>query len=149
MDDSDGSQDVHPPAYVQDIMKVLKDNEAKMRMLEENNKLMIETIIQLKSSNATTSKAQPTANGEGNTSSRAIPLINVNGDNTYGVSNLGPNGNVGTNNTIILPTGNPTTTNTPILSIGALGVNNIPGASTSNMTIQPTATQGYVTKEEL
>ena len=57
MDDSDGSQDVHPPAYVQDIMKVLKDNEAKMRMLEESNKLMMETIIQLKSSNATTSQA--------------------------------------------------------------------------------------------
>ena len=62
MDDSDGSQDVHPPAYVQDIMKVLRDNEAKMRMLEESNKLMMETIIQLKSSNATTSQAQPTAN---------------------------------------------------------------------------------------
>ena len=55
MDDSDGSPDVHPPAYVQDIMKVLRDNEAKMRMLEESNKLMMETIIQLKSSNATTS----------------------------------------------------------------------------------------------
>ena len=57
MDDSDGSQDVHPPAYVQDIMKVLKDNEAKMRMLKESNKLMMETISQLKSSNATTSQA--------------------------------------------------------------------------------------------
>ena len=149
MDDSDGSQDVHPPAYVQDIMKVLKENEAKMRMLEESNKLMMETIIQLKSSNATTSQAQPTTNGEGNTSNRAVPLVNVNGDNTSGASNLGPNGNVGTNNTVIPPTENLTTTNTPVLSIGTLGVNNTPGAGTSNMTIQPTATQGYVTKEEL
>ena len=122
MDDFDGSQDVHLLAYVQNIMKMLRDNEAKMRMLEENNKLMIETIIQLKSSNATTSKAQPTANGKGNTSSKAIPLVNVNGDNTSGASNFAPNGNVGTNNTVIPPTGNPTITNTPIPSIGTLGV---------------------------
>ena len=64
MDDFDGSQDVHPPAYIQDIMKVLKDNEAKIRMLEKSNKLMMETIIQLKSSTTTTSQAQPTANGD-------------------------------------------------------------------------------------
>ena len=109
----------------------------------------METIIQLKSSNTTTSQAQLTTNGERNTSSRAIPLINVNGDNTYGASNLGPNGNVNINNTVISSTGNPTTNNTPIPSIGTLGVNNTPGTGSSNMTIQPTATQGYVTKEEL
>ena len=58
MDDSDGSQDVHPPVYVQeDIMKVLRDNKAKMCMLEESNKLMMEIITQLKSSNTTTFKA--------------------------------------------------------------------------------------------
>ena len=130
-------------------MKMLRDNEAKMRILEESNKLMMETIIQLKSSNTTTSQAQPIDNGEGNTSSEVIPLVNVNGDNTFWASNLGPNGNVGTNNIVIPPIGNPTTNNTPIPSIGTLGVNNTPGAGTSNMTIQPTATQGYVTKEEL
>ena len=51
-------------------------------------------------------------------------LVNVNGDNTSRAFNLGPNGNFGTNNTIIIPTGNPSTNNTPIPSSGTFSVNN-------------------------
>ena len=57
MEDSDGSQDVQPSVCVQDIMKMLSDNEANMWLLEESNKMMMETIAQLKSSNTTTSQA--------------------------------------------------------------------------------------------
>ena len=55
MDDFDGSHDVQLLAYVREIIKALRDNKAKMRLLEESNKMMIETIIQIKSSSTTTS----------------------------------------------------------------------------------------------
>ena len=52
-------------------------------------------------------------------------------------------------NIIIPPTRNPNMNNILIPSIGTFGANSSPSAGTSNMTIHPTITQGYVTKAEL
>ena len=64
------------------------------------------------------------------------------------VSNLGTNGNLGTKKIIIPPTGNPNMNNTSIPSIGTFGANSTTSAGTSNMTIHPIITQGYLTKKE-
>ena len=47
MNNSDRSQDIQPSAYVQVIMKMLRDNKEKMHMLEESNKMIMETITSL------------------------------------------------------------------------------------------------------
>ena len=56
---------------------MFRDNEANKCLLEESINMMMETINQLKSFNTTTFQAQPTTNGDGNTSNEATPLVNI------------------------------------------------------------------------
>ncbi|MFQ6622000.1 hypothetical protein Gotur_001819, partial [Gossypium turneri] len=130
------------PFYIQDLMKIMKSNDERMHILEENNKKIIKTIPQLSpSSNDIPFHLQPA----GNTSIGDTLIQNRNGENTSNVSNPILSVTTGVTNTINteIPT-----THTFISFIGKhIATKSQPGASF--LVTQPTETQGFVTKEEL
>ncbi|MBA0744125.1 hypothetical protein Gogos_006762 [Gossypium gossypioides] len=129
------------PLYIQDLMKMMKSNEERMQMLEENKNKMVETISQLTPSFNNT----PYIHLIGNTSTGAILPKKGNGENTTNASNPVLSVTIGAINTI---NSNTPTTYTLVASMENHVTTNSQ-FGTSFLAAQPTETQGFVTKEEL
>ncbi|MBA0656765.1 hypothetical protein Goklo_009098 [Gossypium klotzschianum] len=129
------------PLYIQDLMKMMKSNEERMQMLEENKNKMVETISQLTPSSNNTLYIHLI----GNTSTGAILPKKGNGENTTNASNPVLSVTIGAINTI---NSNTPTTYTLVTSMENHVTTNSQ-FGTSFLVAQPTKTQGFVTKEEL
>ncbi|MBA0773108.1 hypothetical protein Gotri_008408 [Gossypium trilobum] len=129
------------PLYIQDLMKMMKSNEERMQMLEENKNKMMETISQLTPSSNNTLYIHLI----GNTSTGAILPKKGNGENTTNASNPILSVTIGAINTI---NSNTPTTYTLVASMENHVTTNSQ-FGTSFLVAQPIETQGFVTKEEL